>query len=192
MTIGGAGTTGHLCSDETKEKISKAHLGKQLTPLHRQHIKEATTGKNNPFYKKHHTDETKEKIRQKALGRKLSDETKEKISKSTAGRTVSEETKQLLSKKLTGLKRSNEAKAHIHLARLRVEANRTVEERAALNKKLSEASTRKRKIRCIETGDEFDSLTSAAEFFGVSICTLANHLAGRTKSVKKLHFEFID
>ena len=192
MTAGGAGTAGHACSDETKQKISKAHLGKHLTPLHRQHIKEATTGKNNPFYGKHHTDETKEKIRQKALGRKVSDETKEKISKSSTGRIVSDETKQLLSKKLTGLKRSKEAKEHIHLARLRVEASRTAEERAALNKKLSEASTRKRKVRCIETGDEFDSITAAAEFFGISVCALTNHLAGRNKSIKKLHFEFMD
>ena len=192
MTLGGAGTAGHECSEEAKQKISKAHLGKQLSDSHRQHIKEATTGASNPFYGKHHSTETKEKIRQKALGRKVSTETKQKISESLLGRETSEQTRKLLSEKLTGLKRSDEAKERIRQARFQVEANRTLEERIALNKKLSEASTRKRRVRCIETGDEFDSMTLAAEFFGIKVCSLANHLAGRTKSIKKLHFEFVE
>lgn len=192
MTLGGAGAAGHKCSNETKQKISKAHLGKPLSESHRQHIKEATTGDGNPFYGKHHSAETKEKIRQKALGRKVSEETKKKISDAGIGRITSEQTKKLLSEKLTGLKRSDEAKERIRQARFQVEANRTPEERKALNKKLSDASTKKRRVRCIETNDEFNSMTEAAKFFGVSPCTLANHLAGRVKSVKKLHFEFID
>lgn len=36
-------------------------------------------GKEYPFYGKHHTDETKDKLRQNSLGTKLSDETKRKI-----------------------------------------------------------------------------------------------------------------
>lgn len=39
-------------------------------------------GENNPFYGKHHTEDTKEKIKEKAKGRKLSDNTKQKISQS--------------------------------------------------------------------------------------------------------------
>lgn len=43
-------------------------------------------GEGNPFYGKHHTEETKEKIRQAALGRKLSEETKQKIREHAPGK----------------------------------------------------------------------------------------------------------
>lgn len=57
-------------------------------------------GENNPFYHKHHTEETRNKL--KELGKKryhslLSDETKLKISIFCKGRIVSEETRQKLS-----------------------------------------------------------------------------------------------
>jgi len=43
-------------------------------------------GKNNPNYGKKHTKETKQKIREKALGRKVSETTKRKISEATKGK----------------------------------------------------------------------------------------------------------
>lgn len=63
--------------------------------------------KNNPMYGKHHTEETKEKIRkskEKYVGENatrygaiLSDETKKKIGDSNRGRITSDETKQKIS-----------------------------------------------------------------------------------------------
>jgi len=43
-------------------------------------------GEKNPFYGKCHSEETKQKIREKLKGNKLSEETKQKISKSSKGR----------------------------------------------------------------------------------------------------------
>ena len=51
-------------SDESKEKMS---INK--------------SGEKNPMFGKHHTEETKEKIRQRAIGRKASQETIEKLRK---------------------------------------------------------------------------------------------------------------
>ncbi len=43
-------------------------------------------GSNHPLYGKHHSEETKEKMRQKRLGFKSSEETKKKISEKTKGK----------------------------------------------------------------------------------------------------------
>lgn len=56
-------------------------------------IRLSMLGKKNHFYGKHHTKETKEKIRQDHLGKKLSKKTKKKISKAGIGRIVSKETR---------------------------------------------------------------------------------------------------
>jgi len=101
---------GHIHSEETKRKISKARkgkcqgennpmygkrgkdapmYGKHLSKKTRQKLSEATKGKNNSMYGKHHFAITKEKI-SKALGgknhymygKKHSERTKKKISKS--------------------------------------------------------------------------------------------------------------
>lgn len=88
--------TGRKMSEESKHKIS-----------------EATRGENNPFYGKHHSDETKETIKQKSNAywsleeshirqseilkqhykdNPVSDETKRKLSESLKGRIFSEDT----------------------------------------------------------------------------------------------------
>ena len=49
------------------------------------HPKGSRNGKNNSFYGKHHTEETKELLRLSRLGTKASEETKEKLSKMRKG-----------------------------------------------------------------------------------------------------------
>ena len=96
------GCINYRLSDETKQKISEALVGKMA-------------GENNPMYGKTHSEETKEKIskantnpsektrekiRQTRLGTKASDETRRKMSENKIGKTHaphSEETKQRLS-----------------------------------------------------------------------------------------------
>lgn len=51
-----------------------------------EHHKLHNQGKNNPFYGKHHTEETKKKLSELHKGKKLSEETKKKISKKTSGK----------------------------------------------------------------------------------------------------------
>ena len=71
-TIGGEGSLGFKLSDETKEKIRQAHLGKKGTFCGKRHTEKTRkkmsenhadfNGKNNPFYGKSHSEETKQKI----------------------------------------------------------------------------------------------------------------------------------
>ena len=64
-------------------------------------------GKNNPFYGKRHTKETKQKIRQARLGTHLSLETRQKISIAEQGHPCSEETRKKLSIAKSGEKHHN-------------------------------------------------------------------------------------
>lgn len=64
-------------SDETKEKIRQAHLGKSLTPEHKNNISKGNKGKSRCI-----SLETRQKLREAHLGKQLSEETKLKISES--------------------------------------------------------------------------------------------------------------
>jgi group I intron endonuclease len=67
ITLGGEGTKGYSCSEETRQKLSKTHKGE-----------------NNAFYGKTHTEETKRKISEMRKGKPLSEEHKQKIKMSSA------------------------------------------------------------------------------------------------------------
>ena len=75
----------HKLSLETRKKMSDSRLGT-----------------NHPMYSKHHTEESKNKIRNSMIGNKnalgavRSDEFKQKVSKSQTGRVVSQETREKL------------------------------------------------------------------------------------------------
>ena len=63
-------------------------------------------GENNYFYGKHHSEETKEKLRQLHLGKKMLDETKDKIREANHNRVITQETREKLKKINLGIKRS--------------------------------------------------------------------------------------
>ena len=110
---------------ETKEKISKANTGKPspnkgkpLSPetkdkLRAKALERDMSGENNPFYGKHHTEESKEKNRQAHLGKPLSEETKAKL----RGKHHSEETRAKMSESHKGKKLSPETCAKISAAK---------------------------------------------------------------------------
>lgn len=66
------GGNNHTHSEETKRKIGEANKialkGSHWSEEHRQIISQKFTGKNNPFYGKKHTEETKQKISESRKG----------------------------------------------------------------------------------------------------------------------------
>jgi NUMOD3 motif len=73
---------------EARLKIASTKLGKkrgEFSEEWKQNLSTALSGENNGMWGKTHTDETKEKQRQKAIGRKQSDETKKKKADAVRG-----------------------------------------------------------------------------------------------------------
>lgn len=81
----------HL-SEETKQKISAAEKGRVLSEESKRALSLKRQGKNNPFYGKHHSEETIRRIQQTLKGR----------SSPMKGKVFSEETKQKISKRYSG------------------------------------------------------------------------------------------
>lgn len=71
-------------SEETKQKISKAHIGRHVSDETRKKLSEANMGKK-------HLDESIQKMSESTKGTRLSDETKKKISEAHCGRIWPEE-----------------------------------------------------------------------------------------------------
>lgn len=81
---------GRIVTDETREKISKQLKGRTISEERKRQYSIRFSGNRNPFYGKHHSEETKQKIRDNQpdqrgekspfYGKHHSDETKRKIS----------------------------------------------------------------------------------------------------------------
>lgn len=74
-----------IYSDETLKRMSVAKKGIPLSEEHKRNIKLSQSGENHPMFGKKHTEEAKEKMRQKALGKKATAETRAKMSESQKG-----------------------------------------------------------------------------------------------------------
>lgn len=124
---------------EIKRKLSIAQhnrpsplKGRKLTEDHKKKI---SINNKKSMLNKHHTEETKQKMREKALGRKSSEETKKKLSEVHKGIIPSAETKRKI---------SEAQKGHI-----------------GYNK--GQISEKRIKVLCVENGIIYDSMTIASE-----------------------------
>ena len=79
-TDGGEGSSGRICSEETKVKIGTAQLGSK-----------------NHNYGKSPSEETRKKISEAGKGRVCLEETRKKLSEKNKGKTLSEEAKRKIS-----------------------------------------------------------------------------------------------
>lgn len=94
---------GHLVSEKTKEKISKANKGKKRTEEERKRISDSLKGKKGNWEGKTHSEKSKQKMRESKIGNKASDETKKKMSESSKGLKRTEKQKEELSMAMRGI-----------------------------------------------------------------------------------------
>jgi len=102
-----ASNTGHEVSAETRKKISIANTGKQHSEELKLYFSEKYTGEGNPFYGRHHTDETRTRLSGEGngmYGKHHTEEVKRIISEANKGKIVSQETRNKLSEAVSGEK----------------------------------------------------------------------------------------
>ena len=118
LTDGGDGLTGYRHTEEDKKRNGDLKRGTVHSDETKQKMKDAHTGKNNHFYGKSHSEETKQRISSTKqtnptrywLGKQRNEETCKKISKSLTGqlgRPHTEESKKKISAAHIGKKQGS-------------------------------------------------------------------------------------
>ena len=121
----------------------ESQSGTKLTDEQKRHLSILMTGEGNPNYGKPKSEETKRKMSESAKKRerpKTSDATREKMSKAHIGKTKE------------------------------------------FNNK---------KVMCVETHIEYESISKASEDTGFSISGISRVCLGKRKSIHKYHFKFV-
>lgn len=90
---GQTGNAGRVFSEESKEKMRAAKIGKHLTEEHKKKISDGCKGHKPGIL----SDEGRESLRRANTGKVLTEETKNKISKALSGITRSDDTRQKMS-----------------------------------------------------------------------------------------------
>ena len=174
ISSGGEARTGVKLSEDAKKKISEANKGRlagEKNPLYgvRRY------GEDNPFYGRSHTEDTKEKIRNKRIGTHMAEETKQKISNATKGennprygKIVEEGTRIKISEALKGKETWMKGKTHTDEAK----------------RKISES--RKKSVLQFDTSGEFireyDSPLNAELITGICRSYIARCCRGESKT----------
>jgi group I intron endonuclease len=104
-------TTGIPLSEEHKDKIRQAHLGKTMPIETKEKLIQSNLGRVV-------SDKTREKLRQSKIGKPFSDEHKEKLRQSRLGKKMTEENKKKLLQCRLGKPRSEETKEKLRQAHL--------------------------------------------------------------------------
>lgn len=114
-----------------------------------------------------HSEETKKKMSQSALGRKVSEETKEKLRKASIGN------KNCLGRKQTEESKQKNREAHIG-------KTHKLSEQQKINIALGQKN--RKEVICVETGEIFPSIGIAAKKSNTSQGSISSVLTGRNKS----------
>lgn len=157
-------------------------------------LKISNRGENNPFYGRHHSEESKEKMRRNKVGKKLTEEHKRKISEHNTrpflGKHHSEESKEKIRRSKLGKKLTEEHKRKVSLAGL----GRKVSE--ATRMKISETHKRNgtynsKRVLCVETGITYPNMSEASRSTGISRDRIRFSCRDSAKTTDGLHWKFV-
>jgi group I intron endonuclease len=164
LTPGGKNNSHHK---DSKERMSKTQ------------IKRFRNKENCPMYGKHHSDETKEKIRKSRLGSIMSQETKEKISQSSKGRVswntgipMKEEIKEKISKKTKGENNPFYNKHHNNEMKQEL---RKIKIRKGLTKK----------VICLNTQEIFECVRDVEKKYDIDHSSISRCCKGKQQTAGK-------
>ena len=171
-TFGGEGASGYKHSEESKRKNSESHKGKKQSEETKEKISEKLKGEKNPMFGKNpYANKTEEEM--EIVRGKMSESHKGKQTGKNNpfyGKHHSEESKQKMSE-------SNKGKNSFE--------NKTKEEMETIGKKISEACSKK--VICITTGEIFNSIKKAGNYYNVAKNTISFCCKKKYKSAGKLN-----
>lgn len=134
------GVTGYKHSEESRNQISQSlyefYGNEELSRKTKQRISEKSKGKNNGFYGKHHTEETRKKMSENwDYSEHFTPEVKKKISDSLKGRHHTEETKRKIGESQKGKIISEEARKKMSIAKKGKKPSLETREKMSKNRK---------------------------------------------------------
>lgn len=179
-------------------------LAYEIERIITEHYKNLGQCKYNKGIGTKHSKNTKEIMSKKKIGYKHSEEWKKQHSETLKGKYTKEKNP------MYGKHHSEETKkklSEIHQGK-NPHANKTEEEKEEWRRKISESkkgrftgeeNPRARKVKCIETGEIFDTVTQASKWGGTQRGSIAKQIRGELKSTgkhpitgEKLHWEYVD
>ena len=181
-------------SDNYRKSVSEAVKSSSKNKERAEKLKETMKGKNNPFYGKHHTKETIEKMRNVKLGKKLTEEHKKKISEHNTrpflGKHHTKETIEKMRNAKLGKKLTEEHKKKVGLAGL----GRKVSEDT--KRKISETHKKNgtynsKPVLCIELNKRYKCIQEAARDFNISNDRIRYACKNPNKILEGYHWKFI-
>lgn len=156
---------------EAREQISESIKALWKNDAYRKHMSEAHKGKARTGWK--HSDEARKKMSMIVRERISNPEYRARLSRSAKQKFASEEQRELARERAKAIWANPETRAKI------TESKRGNHYRAI-------------KVRCIETGEVFESITTAAASIGKTRESVAMACKGIHKTSGKLHWEFYD
>ena len=180
-------------SDKYRDEMSRAVKSSPLNEERIQNLKEKMKGVRNPFYGKHHTEESKEKMRAAKVGKKLTEEHKRKISESNnrpfLGKHHTEESKEKMRAAKIGKKQTEEHKRKVREA---LKGRKVAED---VKKRISETHKRNgtynaKKVICIETGVVYKNMSAASRSTGISRDRIRFSCNDPLRTTDGLHWKF--
>ena len=226
LTEGGEHIAGWHHTEQARANISAALAGKPFTEEHKEALRQANLGTNNPMYGKHLTDEHKAKLSAALSGSNnplygipRSDEVKQKISDTKRNNPVSEESKinarvaasiPVLCEQTSVVYSSiTEAAKALGVTRTAVSyichgkyksvkgfSFRFVDTDRAqmISDRLNENRNAKNEtpVLCIETGVIYPSMIAAAESIGLEPSNISSVCCGRSRTAGGYHWRRVD
>jgi len=184
------GSSGRMC-EEARKKISDARMGMQFTDEHRANLRKA---------KEFVSPETRQKMRDKKLGRTLSLEQQMKISKSNTGKHMSSEAIRKSAESRRGIKLSPERIEKMRIAstgRVCSEETKRKMRESQRGKKMSPSYawnahlSRQKYVRCIELNLIFDNAHTAVKVIGGNAGAIQQAASGRMHTSGGYHWEYL-